>query len=90
MTTINQNEMKKLIVGLSERKINFALKSFFNGIQIVCYGDGGYCWDAICHEYSYGGKNGLIEVMGLPQCEGDVIGCLTADEVLKMVDEANK
>ena len=29
----------------------------------------------------------MIEVMGLPQCQDDVIGYLTAEEVLKMVDE---
>ena len=28
----------------------------------------------------------MIEVMGLPQCQDDVIGHLTAEEVLNMVD----
>ena len=84
MTTINQTEMMKLAFGLRDRGIEFSVKSFFDGIQIVV---GDFDWDAICHSGSYGHENGLIEVMGLPQCHDDVIGYLTAEEVLKMVDE---
>ena len=84
MTTINQDEMMKLAFGLRDRDIKFSVKSFFDGIQIVV---GDFDWDAICHSGSYGHENGLIEVMGLPQCQDDVIGYLTAEEVLKMVDE---
>lgn len=81
MERISQNEMIALAFGLRERGIVFEARSFFNGLSIVCNG-----WDAICHEGSYGHERGLIEVMGLPQCEGDVIGYLTAEEVLEMVD----
>ena len=84
MTTINQDEMMKLAFGLRDRGIEFSTKSFFDGIQLVV---GDFDWDAICHSGSYGHENGLIEVMGLPQCQDDVIGYLTAEDVLKMVDE---
>ena len=84
MTTINQTEMMKLAFGLRDRGIGFKMWSFFDGIQIVV---GDFDWDAICHSGSYGHENGLIEVMGLPQCQDDVIGYLTAEDVLKMVDE---
>ena len=84
MTTINQDEMMKLAFGLRDRGIEFSVKSYFDGIQIVV---GDFDWDAICHSGSYGHENGLIEIMGLPQCEDDVIGYLTAEEILKMVDE---
>ena len=84
MTTINQTEMMELAFGLRDRGIGFKMQSFFDGIQIVV---GDFDWDAICHSGSYGHENGLIEVMGLPQCQDDVIGYLTAEEVLKMVDE---
>lgn len=83
MDTINQNEMMKLAFGLYDRGIEFSAKSFFDGIQIVV---GDWDWDAICHSGSYGHEDGLIEVMGLPQCQDDVIGHLTAEEVLNMVD----
>ena len=84
MTTINQTEMMELAFGLRDRGIGFKMQSYFDGIQIVV---GDWDWDAICHSGSYGHENGLIEVMGLPQCQDDVIGYLTAEEVLKMVDE---
>ena len=84
MTTINQTEMMKLAFGLRDRGIGFKMQSFFDGIQIIV---GDFDWDAICHSGSYGHENGLIEVMGLPQCQDDVIGYLTAEDVLKMVDE---
>ena len=83
MTTINQNEMMKLAFGLYDRDIEFKAKSFFDGIQFII---GDWDWDAICHSGSYGHEDGLIEVMGLPQCQDDVIGYLTAEEVLNMVD----
>ena len=84
MITINQTEMMKLAFGLYDRGIEFKPKSCFDGIQFII---GDWDWDAICHSGSYGHENGLIEVMGLPQCQDDVIGYLTAKEVLKMVDE---
>jgi hypothetical protein len=38
--------------------------------------------DAICHEFSYGGKEGLLEIMGLVEVDDDdVEGYLTASEV---------
>lgn len=83
MDTINQNEMMKLAFGLYDRGIEFKAKSFFDGLQFII---GDWDWDAICHNGSYGHEDGLIEVMGLPQCQDDVIGYLTAEEVLKMVD----
>ena len=82
MEKINQNEMMALAFGLRERGIEFEICSFFDGLQILCDG-----WDAICHNGSYGHERGLIEVMGLPQCDNDVIGYLTAAEVLAMVDD---
>lgn len=83
MPNIDQTEMMKLAFGLRDRGIEFKARSFFDGLQIIVE-DGD--WDAICHSGSYGHEKGLIEVMGLPQCEDDVIGWLTAEEVLKMVD----
>lgn len=85
MPNIDQTEMMKLAFGLRDRDIEFNARSFFDGLQIVVGDD----WDAVCHNGSYGHEKGLIEVMGLPQCQDDVIGWLTAEEVLKMVDEIN-
>lgn len=84
--TMKQDEMMKLIFGLKERNIEFTIYTFFDGMQVRC----GDKWDAVCHKGSYGNEKGLLEIMGLPQCEGDVLGWLTAEEVLAMVDEVNK
>lgn len=44
--------------------------------------------DAVCHFESYGHERGLIEVMGFPFCdEEDVVGFLTADEVIHQIEE---
>ena len=37
-------------------------------------------WDAICHRYSYGGPQGLLEIYG-DICD-DVVGWLTAEDVI--------
>jgi hypothetical protein len=81
---IYYKEMNKLVVGLQRRSIKFTIRPYLGGLQILCKERG---WDAICHDYSYGHENGLLEIMGLPQCNDDVIGYLTAKEILKMVDE---
>jgi hypothetical protein len=81
---IYYKEMSKLAAGLQRRGTRFVIRTYQGGLQILCKGRG---WDAICHDYSYGHEDGLLEVMGLPQCNGDVIGYLTAEEILKMVDE---
>lgn len=82
---INQSEMIKLAIGLADRDIPFTPLTSMGGFQIRCDG-----WDAICNAYSYGCEDGLIEVMGLPQCGDDVIGYLTADDILTMLDNPDK
>lgn len=41
--------------------------------------------DMICHEYSYGGKNGLFESMGFEEDDGDVRGCLTKAQAFETI-----
>ena len=81
---INQNEMIALAIGLHARGIKFNSRSRLGGLQICAKG-----WDAICNCGSYGHDDGLIEVMGLPQCKNDVLGFLTAEQILAMIDENN-
>jgi hypothetical protein len=81
---IYYKEMRKLDAGLQRRNIKFIIRPYLGGLQILCKERR---WNATCHDYSYGHENGLLEVTGLPQCNGDVIGYLTAKEILKMLDE---
>jgi hypothetical protein len=41
--------------------------------------------DVICHFYSYGGNNGLLETMGFAMDEGDVSGHLTPLRALEII-----
>lgn len=80
-------ELTKLMVGLMEREIAFTFKPFLNGGIVDVPSQN---WDAICHDGSYGNKDGLLEVMGRAVNRNpydDVEGSLTADEILKRVDE---
>ena len=44
--------------------------------------------DVICHEYSYGGKDGYLEIMGLSENEyDDVEGWLTAEQIFYRIHE---
>lgn len=77
---IRLDEMVALAAGLKARNIPFTARALYGGMQIICD-----TWDAICHNGSYGHEQGLIEVMGLGGNEEDVVGFLTAAEVLEMV-----
>ena len=62
----------------------------------VCDANGNWLWDAVCHQYSYGGNQGLIEVMEQTdknyildeeerECD-DVLGNLTAEDIIKRLE----
>lgn len=81
-TEIYKIEIRKLAKGLEERNISYKLKPLFDGWQI--WRDD---WDAICHSFSYGHEKGLLEIMGtLVDIEDTVEGHLTADEILRRID----
>jgi len=79
------SEMEKLMSALTAYNIPYET-------TIDCTGEGLQVWypsrddnicDVICHKYSYGGSEGLLEMMGLvPDDWGDSVqGYLTAEEV---------
>lgn len=57
--------------------------------QIVVYKDGKRDWDVICQYGSYGAEEGLLEAMGarIVRKEDSVEGYLTADEIIKRLEE---
>lgn len=72
------SEMDILEQGLIERGIPYDRHPLYSGEQIDTED-----WDAICHEYSYGGCDGLLEIMGSIVTGGDTVeGYLTAEEIL--------
>ena len=67
-----------------------------DGKQAIIYFDNGYGASVVCHEHSYGGKEGLYELAVLDE-EGqlcydtpvtnDVMGYLTEDEVTNLLKQ---
>lgn len=77
-------EIQKLATLLKQNNIPFELDTDVCGNKDnqIFYPSRENCiCDAICHEYSYGGKDGLIEIMGLTENDDDVEGYLTAEDV---------
>lgn len=84
MKDIYTVELNKLAIGLIKRNIPFTFKPHCNGGII----DWGNC-DAICHDYSYGREDGLLEIMGnlVDKTADRVEGWLTAEDILNRIDE---
>lgn len=85
-----RNEMTTLIDMLTSANIPFELRTDACGNknnQIYYPSYESRTCDVICHEYSYGGREGLLEIMGLVDDEicDDVEGWLTAENVFARI-----
>lgn len=73
-------ELAKL---LDKAKVPYIRNSIWDGEQIRI----GTLCDAVCHNFSYGNEDNLLEIMGAVTEEedefGDVLGFLTPEEVAK-------
>ncbi len=84
-----KNELVKLASLLTNANIPFEFNSIFSKDDQICYPnkDKKIC-DAVCHEFSYGYEEGLLEIMGLVDeeiTEDTVEGWLTAEEVFERI-----
>lgn len=84
-------EMQKLMDMLDEAKIPYEVHDC-HGTPQICYPVGpaqtqDCVCDVICHSTSYGGRDGLLEIMGLvPEDFGDTVeGWLTATDVFERI-----
>ena len=91
---VDLTEMNKLERYLKEKGIQYQrVDEDLGNLEIhrICVpGVTSWRWDAICHQYSHGWEDGLIEIMGdiVPSWAGDCIeGRLTADEVIERIEE---
>lgn len=96
-TKLNLNEFVKLVVGLNQKGLKIDTELVTNwGAQVIVYDDeGNRLWDAVINKGSYGSERGLLEVMGQAIVDKislsedteniDVIGWLTADDILKKI-----
>ena len=81
-----KSEMDKLEAYLKENDIDYIRTTeeklgFGMFDQIRCNG-----WDVVCHKYSYGGEEGLLESYGMPEDGGDVTGFMTAADVIERLE----
>lgn len=91
---IKQTEMTKLATLLAKEDIPFEIVVWAIGEEpclMIASPDADHrVVDAVCHQYSYGGKEGLIEVLGsanpnLPN--SDIKGWMTANEAFQYFTE---
>ena len=78
------NEMAKLIIVLNTLGIahTISYQTIDNSPQVWINDD----FDIICNKYSYGGKDGLLEIWDRNNSE-DVVGFLTAKDVVAYILE---
>ena len=85
-----RNEMTTLIDRLVSANIPFELTTDIMGNknnQIFYPSYENRVCDVICHKYSYGGSEGLLEIMGLVDEDwgDDVMGYLTSENVFARI-----
>lgn len=91
------SELDKLEEYLKEKGIEYERidnhPDFPNGgwhqICVPCYEQEFRQWDAVCHAGSYGYEQGLLEIMGIICPDHDVLGYLTAEDVIKRIEFTN-
>lgn len=88
---MKRNEIVKLSKMLDKEKIPHEDMQIFDGLQVNYPNKENCVCDAICHSFSYGHEQGLLEIMGLTEDEDDdVEGYLTAKEVFKRIKKHYK
>ena len=87
-------ELKKLAMMLHNAGIPFEYRSILGENDQICYpSSDNRVSDVVCHPYSYGYKEGLLEQMGLldeKEIGDEVEGYLTAETVFKRWKEHYK
>lgn len=86
---MKRNEIVKLSKMLDKEKIPHEDMQIFDGLQVNYPNKENCVCDAICHSFSYGHEQGLLEIMGLTE-DDDVEGYLTAKEVFKRIKKHYK
>lgn len=82
-------EMDKLEKYLKDNGYLYERNAEYDGEQIIVYDNRGRRqWDAVCHCFSYGHKDGLLEIMGtiVKDKEMEVEGFLTAQDIVERLE----
>ena len=77
-----EKEINKLVNLLDNAGISYEMEELWGG-WLLCYPTKeDRESDVICHQFSYGHEEGLLEMMGLTE-DDDVQGYMTAEEVFE-------
>ena len=80
-----KREVLKLASLLQARGFRFSVNNIWDGAQVILYDSRNKrVADAVCHFFSRGHEQGLLEIQGLGIEKNDVLGWLTAESVLKI------
>ena len=87
--TPSKTEIEKLEALIKEKHPDWHIEvePCFEGQKLMLYRHDKFICDVVCHYYSYGGREGLLEFMG-EKDDSDTVGWLTAEEALKLFEEA--
>lgn len=84
-------EMEKLITMVDNANYENCVEEIFDTPQLILKKNGARVGDVICHKYSFGGDNGLLEILGCgikdSDGEDDAKGYLTAEECFEIIRE---
>ena len=82
--SINVAEILKLADMLDSANIPYESEELWGGIHIEYPNKENCVCSVICHDFSFGGHLGLLEIMGLTD-DDDVQGYLTAQDVYNRI-----
>lgn len=80
---LDSTEFLKAVTWCMENGFEGELFPCFDGLQYCYPRKKGKEFDFICHSCSYGGNEGLLEI--LSDKKDDVVGCLTAEELIDLI-----
>ena len=80
-------EMTKLATLLAKANIPYQLviQPIYETPQIIIPNEEERIMDIICHKHSYGGKDGLLEIMGVTDEDDNIVGWLTAKKCYALI-----
>ena len=84
-----EKEIFKLVQFFDNNRLPYTLENLWGGYKFAPVPQD---WDAICHDFSYGHEEGLLEIMGSLVREdiGDEVeGWLTAEAVIERMGMSN-
>ena len=89
--TPSKTEIEKLEDLIKEKhpEWNITVKPCYEGQKLLLVLHDRYVCDVVCHYYSYGGKEGLLEFMANEK-GSDPVGWLSAEEALLLFEEELK